>query len=317
MRCIAAYSLLHATHAFAPTTPALRVPTASRPSLRAPMALHAENPIRKYAGSVVLGLFGIQSVIDLVGEVPKLGSPEADYFGTAIDVAFTLFVGTQLASQIGVAQPDGGKPSAELAGLDVKISLSVGRESGTWMDKEWAKSGARLLLPLQCSFTDEVLDLGFPGEEALAGRFCQKLECAGGGGSFVGPGGTVSVACDGGGWWSSPTGRPGEQSLRFFLDFPEAAARNDVSLPPGRVFFSSALLNGDGDDAYDVPASEIYEAPNGFKLLNSGGLTIKKNTLLNLWGALGDVNLILGRYALSGGAKAEAAAPAASEAPRK
>lgn len=75
-----------------------------------------------------------------------------------------------------------------------------------------------------------------------------------------------------------------------------------MSLPPGRVFFSSALLNGDGDDAYDVPASEIYEAPNGLKLLNSGGLTIKKNTLLNLWGALGDVNLILGRYALSGGA---------------
>ena len=261
----------------------------------------------------MLGLLGIQSIRDLILEVPKLGSDQADYFGTAIDVAFTAFVATQLATQSGVAQPDGGEPSADLAGLDFKITMSVGRESGTWMDKSWAASGARLLLPLQCSFTGDELDLGFPGEEALAGRYCRRLDCDGG--SFVGPGGTVTVACDGGGWWAAPTGRPGEQSLRFFLDFPEGAERNDVSIPPGRVFFSSALLDGDSDDAYDVPASEIYEARGGLKLLNSGGLTIKKNTLLNLWGALGDVNLILGRYSLSGGKTAEEAGrPAASEA---
>ena len=306
MRIFAAY-LLCATHAFAPPTPSLRAP-----GLRAPTALHAENPIRKYGGSIVLGLLGIQSIRDLVLEVPKLGSDQADYFGTAIDVAFTAFVATQLATQSGVAQPDGGEPSADLAGLDFKITMSVGRESGTWMDKEWAASGARLLLPLQCSFTGDELDLGFPGEEALAGRYCRRLDCDGG--SFVGPGGTVTVACDGGGWWAAPTGRPGEQSLRFFLDFPEGAERNDVSIPPGRVFFSSALLDGDSDDAYDVPASEIYEARGGLKLLNSGGLTIKKNTLLNLWGALGDVNLILGRYSLSGGKTAEAAERTATEA---
>ena len=222
--------------------------TASTPRLRAPTALHAENPIRKYGGSVVLGLLGIQSIRDLILEVPKLGSDQADYFGTAIDVAFTAFVATQLATQSGVAQPNGGEPSADLAGLDFKITMSVGRESGTWMDKSWAASGARLLLPLQCSFTGDELDLGFPGEEALAGRYCRRLDCDGG--SFVGPGGTVTVACDGGGWWAAPTGRPGEQSLRFFLDFPEGAERNDVSIPPGRVFFSSALLNGDADDAF-------------------------------------------------------------------
>ena len=110
---VVAASLLCATHAFAPSTPSLRAPTASTPSLRAPAlraptALHAENPIRKYGGSVVLGLLGIQSIRDLVLEVPKLGSDQADYFGTAIDVAFTAFVATQLATQSGVAQPDGG-----------------------------------------------------------------------------------------------------------------------------------------------------------------------------------------------------------------
>ena len=123
---VAAY-LLCATHAFAPPTPALRAPT----------ALHAENPVRKYGGSVVLGLLGIQSIRDLILEVPKLGSDQADYFGTAIDVAFTAFVATQLATQSGVAQPDGGEPSADLAGLNFKITMSVGRESGTWMDKEF------------------------------------------------------------------------------------------------------------------------------------------------------------------------------------
>ena len=253
MRIVAAY-LLCATHAFAPPTP----------SLRAPTALHAENPIRKYGGSVVLGLLGIQSIRDLILEVPKLGSDQADYFGTAIDVAFTAFVATQLATQSGVAQPDGGEPSADLAGLDFKITMSVGRESGTWMDKSWAASGARLLLPLQCSFTGDELDLGFPGEEALAGRYCRRLDCDGG--SFVGPGGTVTVACDGGGWWAAPTGRPGEQSLRFFLDFPRGrrAERREHTSGAG-LLLERALLNGDADDAYDVPASEIYEARGGLK----------------------------------------------------
>ena len=126
LKLFAVYALLHSTTSFAPA-----------PVKRAPTALHAENPIRKYGGSVVLGLLGIQSIRDLILEVPKLGSDQADYFGTAIDVAFTAFVATQLATQSGVAQPDGGEPSADLAGLNFKITMSVGRESGTWMDKEF------------------------------------------------------------------------------------------------------------------------------------------------------------------------------------
>ena len=126
MKVFAVYALLHSTTSFAPA-----------PVKRAPTSLHAENPIRKYGGSVVLGLLGIQSIRDLILEVPKLGSDQADYFGTAIDVAFTAFVATQLATQSGVAQPDGGEPSADLAGLNFKITMSVGRESGTWMDKEF------------------------------------------------------------------------------------------------------------------------------------------------------------------------------------
>ena len=45
---------------------------------------------------------------------------------------------------------------------------------------------------------------------------------------------------------------------------------------------------------------KIIETPEGVGLLADGGLTIKKKgNIFNLYGALGDVNLILGRYSLS------------------
>jgi len=284
-------SLCAGARAFAPATsrpPPRLAPATSRPRL-AP--LHAENPVRKYGGSVVLGLLGLQSFRDLVGEVPKLGSENADYFGTAIDVGFVAFAATTLANQLGATAVE---PSVSLAGLDCKVTLSVGREDGTWMDKEWAASGARLLLPLSCRFTDEIVDLGFPGEEALGGRFCRKIECSGG--SFVGKSGTENVVVENGGWATAPTGRLGESAVRFFLDFPSGAARNDVSIPAGRVFFSNVCF--DETTEAEIPASEVVDGPAGVRILAGGGLTIKKNTLLNLWGALGDVNLILGRFSL-------------------
>ena len=178
------------------------------------------------------------------------------------------------------------------------------------MAKEWGASGARLSLPLQVTFSDERLDLGFPGEEALGGRFCRRIRCAGG--AFVGPGGTVDVAVDGGGWSATSTSRKGESAVRFFLDFPDEARRNDVTLPAGRVFFSTVAFDDelDADLAAQLSADEMLPLPSGARLLNSGGLTIKKNNLLNLWGALGDVNLILGRFSL------KKQSPPDSESPR-
>ena len=49
-----------------------------------------------------------------------------------------------------------------------------------------------------------------------------------------------------------------------------------------------------------IPAGDILETPTGVRMARSGGLTIKReNNIMNLYGAMGDVNLILGRYALS------------------
>ena len=120
--------------------------------------------------------------------------------------------------------------------------------------------------------------------------------------TFVGPSGQVQVPVLGGGWATLPIQerRPdggGETKLRFFLDFPEGAVRNDVSIPRGRVFFSGIAFA----NAREAPSDlTLVESLSGGGVNTDGGLTIRrKNGIFNLYGALGDVNLILGRYQVS------------------
>ena len=108
------------------------------------------------------------------------------------------------------------------------------------------------------------------------------------------------VAVDGGAWTATPTALPGVSSVRFYLSFPESSRRNDVTLPAGRVFFSSSCFEGaDALDAMGVQPSEVIDGPGGVGLLRQGGLTIKRNDASNLFGLLGDVMLILGRFSVS------------------
>lgn len=200
--------------------------------------------------------------------------------------------------------------SPTIANTDWKVTLSVGREPGTWMPKDWAGSGARLSLPMTLSFLDEEVkadegfsnskivnaaflalvtiqsgfelenllpamggpdgdilgvvinagfilfgitslyrqsEEGFQGESALDVRAgVRRLECSGG--SFVGAQGEVKVPVSGGAWTAASTGQYGQRVLRFYLDFPEEVTRNDVSIPAGRVFFSSACWDSDGSE---------------------------------------------------------------------
>ena len=171
------------------------------------------------------------------------------------------------------------------------------------MDKNWGNSGARLLLPINLRFTNEEIDLGFPGEESLGGRYVKRLDVLNDNNkvSFVGPQGEVQVEVTNGGWATLPS-NGGETRLRFFLDFPKGAIRNDVSIPSGRVYFSTACfpINNDavqGQMKLDESiASFVERNDQKVAILKEGGITIKKNSIMNLYGALGDVNLILGRY---------------------
>ena len=251
--------------------------------------------------SAFLGLIFVQSLFGLSEDIPRFFTTpmNPDIFTTIVDIAFLGYSGKVLLEQAGVLREgDAATANVDLSGFTCTLVLSVGREPGTWMPDEWAKSGARLSLPLQITFTNEEVDLGFPGEEALKGRYASKLICEGG--SFVGPNGVVNVKTTGGAWSAVPTTQPGTTALRGFLDFPEEAVRNDVSLPAGRVFFSSVILDSEKvrDDA-KVPIQDCLDGPGGVQLLRSGGLTIKRNDIRNLYGALGDVMLILGRMSFA------------------
>lgn len=258
--------------------------------------------------------------------------------------------------------------SLTLNGFKCRLMLNIGRESGTWMPAEWGASGARLSLPLEVMFSDEPVFCEEPNflqnrdvKLTRGGVNTSRLYC--GGGTFVGPQGEVVVKSTGGAWSAQPMGQCGEHLLRFYLDIPEEARRNDVTLPAGRLFFSSACWDSDERAAAQAEAdalkSEIediiktkdaatdyaqakgeagsnvgfLERANAFRkakqrsdtatplveqykgilrslpdevieagkveLLTTGGLQIKKrNDATNLWGALGDVFLILGRFSL-------------------
>ena len=134
-----------------------------------------------------------------------------------------------------------------------RLSIDVGREEGTWMPEDWAKSGARLVCPL------EVEVLGEAAAEPNAER-----DIMGGGASLIRPVATPKIVSErgeeevlvaGGGWKIGPSdaGRGRAATLRFWLDFLEArglgagvsARRNDVTLPAERLYFAAAIWRED------------------------------------------------------------------------
>lgn len=125
-----------------------------------------------------------------------------------------------------------------LADSSPRLLLSVGREEGTAMPVEWASSGARLGLSFSVCFqksaaTDQQEKLLGPDKTRVIIPLSQP--------SFVGLSGEESIRVTAGGWCAKPIeNNVGQQvALRFFLDFPDGAARNDVVLPAGRIFFST------------------------------------------------------------------------------
>jgi hypothetical protein len=139
-----------------------------------------------------------------------------------------------------------------------KCSLNVGREKGTWMPKDWAASGARLVLPVCIAFSSEP----FMGDrEPLLGSAdeMRRLRVLQPAPKFVGAQGEESVLATDGAWVATPTGRNGEHLLRFWLDFPSGAARNDVTLPAGRVFFTNGCWEAQQLDVAEKTLLELRE----------------------------------------------------------
>tara|TARA_B100000768_G_scaffold47379_1_gene46212 strand:- start:110 stop:598 length:489 start_codon:yes stop_codon:yes gene_type:complete len=134
-----------------------------------------------------------------------------------------------------------------LDGTSWRLTLDVGRETGTWMPKAWAASGASLTLPIEVTFTDEILpgDGGFfdpareqhPAVDEISVSASKRMRASAG--IFAGTEGVVVVNITAGAWATWPTGRCGEHRVRFYLDFPDGAQLKDVSIPAGRVYFDT------------------------------------------------------------------------------
>lgn len=242
----------------------------------------------------------------------------------------------------------------KLAGSSWRITLNVGREPGMHqMPEDWAKSGARLSLPLEISFTDDLVSGSDPGGdwlwtiEELA--CCPSRRLLATAGSFVGAQGEVNVPVHHGGWLAEPPDRCGMSVLRFYLDFPDGAQRNDAVLPAGRVFFQAACwdesdlnafeaeaevvqaeldeLQGGGDRTVaeqveyqregggsqraevlgfqleilqrSLPTCGVLSGSGGVQLAAEGTLSVKRNWLWNLWGALNNRFCTIGRFSFA------------------
>ena len=98
--------------------------------------------------SAVLGFITVDSSSRLFERVPALLNNGADWFGTACDLGLVVYGVSSLAGQAGLKKSNVVSDGADLSGLSCGVTLSIGREQGTWMPQDWGASGARLSLPL-------------------------------------------------------------------------------------------------------------------------------------------------------------------------
>lgn len=148
---------------------------------------------------------------------------------------------TQTKSKSSTKKP--GKTIANL--LDEtqwKVSLSIGREPGTWMPKEWGQSGTRINISFTAEFTPSQL---YDRDDFFRGGYTNakilhvvnneiKL------GPSVSEGERIYKVKDGGWQITRGDGPMGTDLLRFFIEVDEKIEHSggDVYVPKGRVYCS-------------------------------------------------------------------------------
>eukprot|EP00984_Skeletonema_dohrnii_P025774 scaffold14960_cov127-Skeletonema_dohrnii-CCMP3373.AAC.1 len=163
------------------------------------------------------------------------------------------------------------KPTKGIANLldetTWKISLSIGREPGTWMPKDWGKSGQRLNLSFTADFTPSQL---FDRDDFFRGGYTNaKILNVESNQITLGPSlseGQRSYKVKNGGWQVTRGDGPmGTDLLRFFIEVDEEIthAGSDVYIPKGRIYCSCGYFpfmnNGGKDGMKDAVKDEIKE----------------------------------------------------------
>eukprot|EP00536_Pseudo-nitzschia_multiseries_P005065 jgi/Psemu1/285515/fgenesh1_pg.91_\ len=123
------------------------------------------------------------------------------------------------------------------------LQVSVGRIPGTAMPPEWAASGAKLGFPLEVEFCNEsCADYDMTKERLLRGSSSNSASIKAveplNDPTFVSSEGLQTIKVTEGAYGCEVQNFQAQQyGLRFFLDFPEGAKRNDVELPAERIYF--------------------------------------------------------------------------------
>eukprot|EP00573_Skeletonema_grethae_P003699 CAMPEP_0201693550 /NCGR_PEP_ID=MMETSP0578-20130828/6121_1 /ASSEMBLY_ACC=CAM_ASM_000663 /TAXON_ID=267565 /ORGANISM="Skeletonema grethea, Strain CCMP 1804" /LENGTH=392 /DNA_ID=CAMNT_0048179109 /DNA_START=47 /DNA_END=1225 /DNA_ORIENTATION=+ len=147
-----------------------------------------------------------------------------------------------------------------------KISLSIGREPGTWMPKDWGKSGQRLNLSFTADFTPSQL---FDRDDFFRGGYTNaKILNVESNQITLGPSlseGQRTFQVKNGGWQVTRGDGPmGTDLLRFFIEVDEEITHPglDVYIPKGRIYCSCGYFpfmnDGGGKDGMkDAVKDEI------------------------------------------------------------
>ncbi|KAL7554147.1 hypothetical protein ACHAWF_018969 [Thalassiosira exigua] len=149
-----------------------------------------------------------------------------------------------------------------LDGTRWKVSLSIGREPGTWMPNDWGASGQRINLSFVAEFASSQL---FDRDDFLRGGYADakvlhvvdnEITL----GPSVSEGRRTYKAKDGGWRVSRGDGPMGTDLLRFFVEVDEeiSHAGEDVYLPRGRVYSSCGYFPFLGGGADAPSAKEAY-----------------------------------------------------------
>ena len=140
---------------------------------------------------------------------------------------------------------------SQLQTIQAELLLSIGRVPGTAMPPEWAASGAKLAFPLEVEFTDDPPDEYEMSKErllrgdALMGSNLMSVDVLNEP-SFVSSNGREVIKVLDGAYGCQIQNVASQQyALRWFLDFPEGAKRNDVELPAERIYFLSSCWLAD------------------------------------------------------------------------
>lgn len=162
---------------------------------------------------------------------------------------------TKMGWQDGLSDP--------LVGTQWKVSLSIGREPGTWMPAEWGKSGKRINVSFVIEFAESK---SYDRDDFLSGlssgdaRILRVVD----GTATLGPSllegeRKYKYAIKDGGWQIARGGGTiGTDLLRFFIDVGNeriAHSDGDVYLPTGRVYCSCGYFQFTSSNNVDAPLS--------------------------------------------------------------